>query len=57
VSGIRYIQKPLGYPKERNSKHNSGEMRRIHIQTRGSSGMEWAESPPLALIWGADQYN
>ena len=50
VGGVRYIQKPLGYPKERKAPPIPGEGRRIHIST-AAAGHEWAESPPLALVW------
>ena len=53
IGGVRYIQKPLGYPKERDVARNTGEFKRIFIDTRcgSNSGMQWSESPPLALVW------
>ena len=52
ISGIRYLQKPLGYPKERKG---DGGPRRISISTNNDNDLHlWAESPPLALIWQAD---
>ena len=55
VGGVRYVQKPLGYPKERADPGNTGELKRLYISTHkngeGADLTQWAESPPLALIW------
>ena len=55
IGGVHYLQKPLGYPKERTSIVGKNpwmeELRRISIQTTESE-MQWGESPPLARIWG-----
>ena len=46
IGGVHYVQKPLGYPKERAHR----EDRRIKIST--DCYTNWAESPPLAMVWG-----
>ena len=48
IGGIRYVQRPLGYPKERRIRHE--ELRRIRIST-GTT--DWYENPPLTLLWSA----
>lgn len=47
IKGVRYVQKPLGYPKERAL---DGAAKRISIAD--SATADWAESPPLEMIWG-----
>jgi hypothetical protein len=50
IGGVRYVQCPLGYPKERatDQKQSFGQSFKINTATRYH---DWAESPPLSLVW------
>ena len=54
IDGVRYVQKPLGYPKERNE--DPGDLKRISISTKADTFYSWGESPPLALVWSSEMF-